>query len=36
MSSWDEASERERWVIASDLVDEIAIHPDHLEVKVAG
>lgn len=33
---WAEASERERWVIASDLLDEISIHPDHLEVKVAG
>ncbi len=33
---WQEADERERWVIASDLLDEISIHPDHLEVKVAG
>lgn len=33
---WEEASERERWVMASDLLDEISIYPDHLEVKVAG
>lgn len=33
---WAEATDRERWVIASDLLDEIAIYPDHLEVKVTG
>jgi hypothetical protein len=33
---WQEATEKEQWVIASDLLDEISIHPDHLEVKVAG
>ena len=24
------------WIVASDLLDEIAFFPDHLEVKVAG
>jgi len=33
---WAEADERERWIIASDLLDEIAFFPDHLEVKVSG
>ena len=33
---WQEATERERWIIASDLLDWIAIHPDHLEIKVSG
>ncbi|HJQ90479.1 MAG TPA: recombinase family protein [Acidimicrobiia bacterium] len=33
---WGEANDKEKWVIASDLLDEISIHPDHLEVKVAG
>lgn len=33
---WAEADERERWMIASDLLDEIAIYPDHLEIKVSG
>jgi hypothetical protein len=30
-----EADERERWIIVSDLLDEIAFLPDHLEVKVS-
>jgi site-specific DNA recombinase len=33
---WQEATDQERWIIASDLLDEIAIHPDHLEIKVSG
>ena len=33
---WQKATERERWIIASDLLDEIAIYPDHLEVRVSG
>ncbi|HEX9978464.1 MAG TPA: hypothetical protein VGB41_07555, partial [Acidimicrobiia bacterium] len=33
---WQEATETERWIIASDLLDEIAFFPDHLEVKVSG
>jgi hypothetical protein len=33
---WHEADNRERWIIASDLLDEIAFFPDHLEVKVSG
>ncbi|MFH2073144.1 MAG: hypothetical protein ABIJ75_09880, partial [Actinomycetota bacterium] len=33
---WQEATEKERWIIASDLLDEISIFPDHLEVKVSG
>ena len=33
---WAEATRQERWVIASDLLDEITIYPDHLEVKVSG
>ena len=33
---WQEATERERWIIASDLLDEIAFFSDHLEVKVSG
>jgi hypothetical protein len=33
---WAEADERERWIIASDLLDEVAIYPDHLEIKVSG
>jgi site-specific DNA recombinase len=33
---WQEATEKERWIIASDLLDEITIYPDHLEVKVSG
>jgi hypothetical protein len=33
---WEEATRQERWVIASDLLDEISIYPDHLEVKVSG
>jgi len=33
---WQEATRQERWMIASDLLDEITIYPDHLEVKVSG
>src|SRR5690606_2519571 len=33
---WVEANDKEKWILASDLLDEISIHPDHLEVKVAG
>jgi hypothetical protein len=33
---WQEATDKEQWIIASDLLDEISIHPGHLEVKVAG
>lgn len=33
---WEEADEKERWIIASDLLDEIRFYPDHLEVKVSG
>ena len=33
---WQEANEKERWIIASDLLDEASIYPDHLEVKVSG
>lgn len=33
---WAEADQRERWIIASDLLDRITIFPDHLEVKVSG
>jgi hypothetical protein len=33
---WQEATNRERWALASDLLTEIAIYPDHLEVKVTG
>ena len=33
---WQEASERERWALASDLIDEVSIYPDHLEVQVSG
>lgn len=33
---WAEADERERWIIASDLRDEIVFFPDHLEVKASG
>jgi site-specific DNA recombinase len=33
---WREATNRERWALASDLLDHIAIYPDHLEVKATG
>ncbi|MEX1207444.1 MAG: recombinase family protein [Acidimicrobiia bacterium] len=33
---WQEATDQERWIIASDLLDEIVFFPDHLEVKVSG
>jgi hypothetical protein len=33
---WEEATDRERWILASDLLEELAFFPDHLEVKVVG
>ncbi|MCH8899204.1 MAG: hypothetical protein IH942_01780 [Acidobacteria bacterium] len=33
---WQEATEKERWALASDLIEEVSIYPDHLEVKVSG
>ena len=33
---WQEGDDLERWIIASDSLDEIAFFPDHLEVKVSG
>ena len=33
---WQEATETERRVLVDELVEEVAVFPDHLEVKVAG
>ena len=35
-TEWSRHELRECWVIASGLLDSIAIYPDHLEVKVSG
>ncbi|MBI4259162.1 MAG: recombinase family protein [Actinobacteria bacterium] len=33
---WAEATEQERRILVEDLVEEVAILPDHLEVQIAG
>jgi hypothetical protein len=33
---WGEASDAERRVLVEELVDSIAMYPDHLEVTVSG
>jgi len=33
---WQEAARMERWVLASDLIKDVSIFPDHLEIKVLG
>jgi len=35
-SVWQEANESERRVLVDELVEEVAVFPDHLEVKVVG
>lgn len=35
-AEWSRHESRECWAISSNLLDEIAIYPDHLEVKVSG
>jgi hypothetical protein len=33
---WSEATEHERRILVQELVEEVAVLPDHLEVKIAG
>lgn len=33
---WAETTEDERRILVQDLVEEVAVLPDHLEVKIAG
>lgn len=33
---WQEATRKERWALASDLIEDVSIFPDHLEVKISG
>ena len=35
-SAWDEATEPERRVSVEELVEKVAVFPDHLEVTIAG
>lgn len=33
---WQEATDQEKRVLVEELVDEVAMYPDHLEVAVSG
>lgn len=33
---WEEATDRERRILVEELVENVAIFPDHLEVSIAG
>jgi hypothetical protein len=33
---WDEATDRERRVLVEELIESVALFPDHLEVTIAG
>jgi len=35
-TAWDEATEPERRVLVEELVEKVAVFPDHLEVTIAG
>ena len=33
---WNKATEPERWVLVEELVERVAMSPDHLKVSIAG
>ena len=35
-TAWDEATDPERRVLVEELVEKVAVFPDHLEVTIAG